>query len=344
MKKSHFIIGFLSTLAMAFIFPAYLLLEPSNQELLAQGFQDRAIEVATLTYAENCALCHGPSGQGIANIPALNAEGLQGMETGDLFKIIERGIDNTQMAAWGVDEGGVLSIGEINDLIMLIQHGDWERVEILVADLGLTPPELTSFEVSDEMTALISALPNGEELSAGFTIYVDSCSACHGGDASGTTLAPALDSEELRIKALDELYRIVSLGVPGTLMAGWENALSQDEILTVLNTILVWPEILNSGIEFPQAAPASIPSSPEMIAAGSQLFNVACKTCHGLEGYGTRMAPALNSASFLAGTPDAAVFQIISGGIPETLMPAWGSRLTETEIQSLAAYIRSFEN
>ncbi len=55
------------------------------------------------------------------------------------------------------------------------------------------------------------------------------------------------------------------------------------------------------------------------------------------------MAPALNNQLFLSETPDAAIYQIIAGGVPGTLMPTWGSRLSDYEIQTLVAYLRSLE-
>jgi len=55
------------------------------------------------------------------------------------------------------------------------------------------------------------------------------------------------------------------------------------------------------------------------------------------------MAPALNNQIFLSDFPDAAIYQVIAGGVPETLMPAWGSRLNDQEIQSLVAFMRSWE-
>lgn len=55
------------------------------------------------------------------------------------------------------------------------------------------------------------------------------------------------------------------------------------------------------------------------------------------------MAPALNNQEFLSETPDAAIYQIIAGGIPGTLMPVWGSRLDDQKLQSIVAYLRNFE-
>ena len=55
------------------------------------------------------------------------------------------------------------------------------------------------------------------------------------------------------------------------------------------------------------------------------------------------MAPALNNQVFLSETTDAAIYQIIAGGVSETLMPAWGNRLNDYDIQSLVAFLRSQE-
>jgi mono/diheme cytochrome c family protein len=101
--------------------------------------------------------------------------------------------------------------------------------------------------------------------------------------------------------------------------------------------------MIETGVEFPEVELMSIPSSPELIAEGAQLFNIACKSCHGVDGYGTPMAPAVNNQIFLAETPDAAIYQIIAGGVPDTLMPAWGSRLNDRDIQALVAFLRSME-
>lgn len=341
MNKPLQITGFLSTIVLILVIPIYALMEPIQQEEIRQEFQALAVSSATDIYAENCVVCHGPTGEGIAEFPALNTEGLRSMPPEELFKVVARGRDNTQMAAWGVEEGGVLSNSQIEELITFIQYADWQTVQSRVAELGLTPPELTTFEVSDEMFDLITSLPNGAILAEGMTIYAETCSACHAPNGSGTALAPALNSEEVRAKPFDDLYRTVSLGVPGTLMAGWENALTQEEIVNVLTTITSWPEIEQAGIEFPEATQVVIPSTPEMIADGRQLFQIACKTCHGVEAFGSPMAPALNDPIFLSETPDAAIYQIISGGVPQTLMPAWGSRLNEYDIQSLVAYLRS---
>ena len=55
------------------------------------------------------------------------------------------------------------------------------------------------------------------------------------------------------------------------------------------------------------------------------------------------MPRRLNVKSFLTATTDAALQQIITMGVPGTAMPAWGDRLSETEIQALVGFIRAWE-
>ncbi|MBZ0302089.1 MAG: cytochrome c, partial [Anaerolineae bacterium] len=98
------------------------------------------------------------------------------------------------------------------------------------------------------------------------------------------------------------------------------------------------------GVEMVAVEAAPIDRSPEAIAAGARLFSVACTSCHGTDAYGTPLAPALNNSTFLSQTPDAAIQQIIAQGVTGTKMPAWGGRLSETDINNLVAYLRSLES
>ncbi|MEJ2413177.1 MAG: c-type cytochrome [Anaerolineales bacterium] len=337
-------IGVLATLIIVIALPLYTNWEDSQQEHLQEKFFTDAVLSATDYYAENCAVCHGAAGEGIGDNPTLNSEAVRSMSESDLYKVISRGREGTLMAGWASEEGGVFSNFQIYDFVTFIQQVNWAYVESRVEDLGLTPPEVIKMEVSQEMLASLSNLPNGEVLGEGLTVYAENCSACHGANGSGTVIAPAINSIELRSRSLEEVTSVVREGVSGSLMASWEGKLTSNEISSVVDLVFAWPEIVQAGIVFPETEPADIPSSPEAIAAGAQLFSIACTSCHGLDGYGTNMAPALNNEIFLTEFPDAAIYQVIAGGVPDTLMPAWGSRLEDREIQSLVNYLRSWQD
>jgi len=343
MTPSMKTMGILATFVILTIVPIYSWIEPSNQKRLLSDFYTNAVLASTDHYAENCAVCHGAAGEGIGDTPPLNTDAVRMMSESDLTKVISRGRTNTLMAAWAVEEGGIFSNSQIDDFTTFMQQANWEYVETRVAELGLTPPTVIEMEVSDEMLSTLASLVGGEALTEGLYVYADNCAACHGANGAGTVIAPAIDSAELRATPKEEIVQLVNTGVSGTLMASWQNILSPEEINAAVDLIYRWPDLLAAGIDFPEVEVMSIPSSPELIADGQQLFNIACKSCHGVDGYGSPMAPAVSNQLFLAETPDAAIYQIIAGGVPGTLMPAWGSRLDDYKLQSLVAFLRSME-
>lgn len=333
--------GFLATLLIGIVMGINLWRESDQQEAAAQEQRIEAVRTGIDLYAENCVICHGASGEGLGATPALATTGL---EADTMFKTIERGRYNTVMAAYGVDEGGILPQSEINALVTMIGYVNWGAVAVRVEELGLTPPEMVMVELTEETLNNVRALPDGETLASGLTTFATECVACHGANGEGTTLAPAINAADLRATMSDEeIARLIGSGVPGTLMAGWNNALNTEEIAGVTTLIRRWEELDTAGIDLPVIEATPIDMSPETLAHGEWLFNLTCTQCHGTGGYGTQMAPALNNQQFLADTPDAAIQQIISLGVSGTRMPAWGGRLSEYDIAALTAYLRSWE-
>lgn len=302
--------------------------------------QEDAIVMATELYAENCVVCHGATGEGIAANPALNSEGVRGMDETTLYNTISRGRYDTTMAAFGVDEGGIFTTQEINNLMTLIQYGSWNYVSAVVDEMGLTPPEVVAVEVSDEMLTSIGALPDGDQLTLGLTLYAENCVACHGTNLEGTTIAPALSPPTQNYA---DMTRIINQGVSGTLMAGWDNALTDEEVNALIALITRWEEVQYAGIALPTIEVPTIDMSPATIAEGERLYGLLCTQCHGTTGYGTALAPALNNLTFLTSTPDAAIQQIIAGGVPGTAMPSWTGYLNDADIAAITAYLRSWE-
>lgn len=344
MTRSMAWIGFLATLLIIGTLALVATREPDRQAEALIRLRETAVVEGTDLYAENCAVCHGAAGEGLGANPALNNEGISSMEYEAIFRTIERGRYNTAMAAYGVQEGGIFMDAEIDSLVAVLQYADWAVVSDRVAELGLTPPEIEIVEVSEEMLVTVNALPEGDVLAAGLTLYVENCAACHAGNGEGSALAPALNTEEMRARLSDaDMLRIIEQGVPGTLMAAWGPALSTEEADALVGLLRRWDELDSAGVSMPVVEAPPIDMSPEAVAAGEHLYGVLCAQCHGIAGYGTPLAPALNSQSFLSSTPDAAVQQIIALGVTGTSMPAWGGRLTEADIAALTAYLRSWE-
>ncbi|MDO9301070.1 MAG: c-type cytochrome [Anaerolineales bacterium] len=332
--------GLLATQLIVFGLGFYMLNEPTR---IAES-QTRILQVqlddAMTLYAQNCSVCHGLAGEGISSIPALNNPALQTMAYDDLTKTIARGRFNTAMPAWSKEDGGALSDYQISELVSLIQSGDWNATQDRVVNLGLAPLVPFTTEPDPALLAEVANLLDGATLQTAITLFAANCVACHGADGLGSGIAPALNDPVVREKTVDELTRTVTLGSAGTLMAGWSNALTTEEIAALVTLVQRWDEVPTGILPAPDVP---IPTTEESIALGGDLFAANCARCHGAEGQGTRRAPALNVKSFLTDTGDLAIQQIVTNGVPGTAMPVWGDRMTEADIQAIVGFIRQWE-
>jgi cytochrome c oxidase cbb3-type subunit III len=87
---------------------------------------------------------------------------------------------------------------------------------------------------------------------------------------------------------------------------------------------------------------------PKAAKAGEYEFRINCALCHGLGARGGGRGPDLTRAQKKHVHSDAEMFQVISNGIPGTVMPANGTNgqgvgMTDEEIWQIIAYIRSVE-
>ncbi len=318
----------------------YALQEPVRLEH-AQTLQLMVdLDAAMTLYAQNCSICHGLAGEGIGAMPALNTPALKEMDPDALAKTINRGLYGTAMPAWNLEDGGPLSDYQVSQLVRLVQAGDWQATQDRVVNLGLAPLVPFTTEPDPEMLISLAALPGGDTLANGITLYAQQCVACHGADGLGTPLAPALNDPAVREKPTEEIERIIRLGVTGTLMAGWEKTLTAEQIHSVLELIARWAEVPTGTLPAPDKP---IAVTAESIELGSQMFTSYCSNCHGPTGQGSQRAPSLNVSGFLARTPDQAIEQIITLGVPGTSMPAWGDRIAPADIQAIVGFIRSWE-
>jgi cytochrome c6 len=87
--------------------------------------------------------------------------------------------------------------------------------------------------------------------------------------------------------------------------------------------------------------------SIESPASAAELFNKHCASCHGKDGQSKTFKAKFNHARNLAdpewhaNVSDERIFNSITRG--KGKMPAFGKKLTESEIDSLVAYIRGLK-
>jgi cbb3-type cytochrome c oxidase subunit III len=99
-------------------------------------------------------------------------------------------------------------------------------------------------------------------------------------------------------------------------------------------------------LEDTRVAEAADDLAEERLNHGREIYNEQCASCHGQNGEGG-IGTALNDKNLLQNTPDDIFFSLIRSGVPSTEMPAWsvdfGGPLTDEDIRSTVAYIRSWE-
>lgn len=185
-------IGVIALLVLMVVAPVYALREAGRMEAAEAAFQQQYVADGALMYVENCLNCHGTDGEGIGSMPALNSPALARADAGLLYRIIAYSPHGTTMAAWHIEEGGILSAYQVKALVALIQGEEWSQASELAQVKGIVPPEPVKpapkvSEALDRMAAERADLPDDTvrpEVRAAYLGGVPqddphACSACH---------------------------------------------------------------------------------------------------------------------------------------------------------------------
>ncbi|MDQ2666413.1 MAG: cytochrome c/FTR1 family iron permease [Gemmatimonadota bacterium] len=177
------------------------------------------------------------------------------------------------------------------------------------------------------------------DLVQGKAIYARSCAACHGvnglGDGpAGMKLAPhppAIGTAALMNRVSPGLmYRVLSVGISGTPMAGFSSVLTSAQRWNVVAYI--------NGLR----------STHAQQLEGEGLFTQRCASCHGVVGAGdgalarslTKLPPEIGTVAWQVERSDEQIAGVVLEGIPASAMPA-SRDLTSAQVASVVAYIRS---
>lgn len=184
----------------------------------------------------------------------------------------------------------------------------------------------------------VKAADQAEQIARGQDLYTNNCGTCHGDNGEGD-LGPALNSKKFLDSTEDgRIFSLISSGVPGTAMPSWSQdyggPLTGEQVQDLVGFIRHWQATAE---DVAKTTPTADPSQ------GQVIFASTCYACHGANGQGTDRAPALNSKDLLDKFDDNWLHQTISEGRPAKGMPTWGKVLSPEQINSLVAYIRSWQ-
>jgi|GEM_PF-213311 len=158
---------------------------------------------------------------------------------------------------------------------------------------------------SFENIFVLSGSTIAADIEKGKKIFGARCAGCHGLEGQGDGLMSKFVNPPPRrfvggifkykttegegVPSDEDMFRVITNGLPGTAMPTWGDLLSKEEKLDVIAyeqsfAEEEFKELKTKVIDFS----GEVPSSPESVAKGKELFrNVAkCVECHGAEGRG----------------------------------------------------------
>ena len=176
------------------------------------------------------------------------------------------------------------------------------------------------------------------DLAEGKRIFDASCASCHGALGRGDGVAakgmnpppPALGVDTVMAGVTPALmYRIVSVGIAGTPMAGYAGTLTPEQRWDVVSYV------------------NSLRTPAPLRAQGEGLFAQNCAGCHGMNGGGTgalasslsKVPPQIVAFGFQTERSDAQISDAIRNGIPGTTMPP-SRHLADRDIAAIVSYVR----
>lgn len=136
-------------LAIVLLIPWYASGEAARLQTAQEGLRQQTLDEAAISYGKLCATCHGLAGEGQGVMPALDSPALAEADSDALFTTIARAAHGTGMAAWHKSEGGILNDYQIEQLVILIKHADWNAVKTVALENNLGEAPVTAAELEE---------------------------------------------------------------------------------------------------------------------------------------------------------------------------------------------------
>ncbi len=224
---------------------------------------------------------------------------------------------------------------------------DQARQIIAAGGAHQTMPVWGNVLTQEQIDALVNYIidsSQGTSIQQGQTLFAQNCAPCHGDFGEGgpnpanpnQIIAPIGTADFLNTRDDPTLFQIISQGQPNQGMSPFGSAnggnLDDDQINSIVAYLRSWQA------NPPVTTPPEF-TVPTLSLSASEINSQICAQCHGQNGEGTKIGPPLND---LSDDSDQQIYDVISQGIAKSPMLAFGSILSESQMQELVALIRQF--
>ncbi len=171
--------------------------------------------------------------------------------------------------------------------------------------------------------------------------YKEYCALCHGDDRKGymNDHAPSLVTETLFVNGPITPFMAISYGRPGTPMGPYLDEIGGPMSTAEIRELAGWLA-LSAGFEVSAPNRDHLKPVEGDIEQGKRIYAENCVECHGAKGEGGE-GTALGNATMLAVTPDSFLKAAIERGREGTPMESFAGVLSDDEINSVVAFLRS---
>lgn len=174
------------------------------------------------------------------------------------------------------------------------------------------------------------------QIAQGKSLFIQSCSTCHGIDAQGTSQAPSL----IGAGAAAVYFQMSTGRMPAKELGAENQRKPSDFTQQEIYDIAAYIASLGGGPAIPSADQVSTEGANT--ALGSELFSTNCAQCHGFAGAGGALTYGKNAPPLTASTPTQIYTAMLTG--PEA-MPIFGDgTITPAEKRDIIAYIINTRN
>jgi mono/diheme cytochrome c family protein len=332
------------------------------------GLTYGALEDAKAIYTRECMVCHGAAGRGegpyggrIEPPPPDFGDGSYGslgspsFSDADFYWRISEGLPWTAMPTWKLQYGS-------DDIWKLVHY-----IEVFFTQTGVMPSgDLPAGRFPE--TYQSAGVPADASYERGRRSFGTNCALCHGfaGDGQGwlgSYLVPRpADFRWMSVLKVDQMNEAqllakITFGIPGTTMPTWGEFLPERERWDLVTFLLqsfvagrpMPKSVYGKGAVSAEYATVTAEEWAELghLISGSNgqaVYETYCLTCHGRDGRGGGAGASGGAsggpAGFPAGMTSSYIFWRSSEGVPESMMYAFTSLLSETDMWDVVSYVQ----